>query len=421
MFGATGSLLPIAPSGKRIRAFTLGVNEESLQELKRLLDTLGVEVVESVCASVRHIQASTYFGSGKLEECALKIQAEELDCAVIDVELSPNQLRNLEKALRVHTLDRAGVIIEIFSQHARTKEAKNQVELARVQYILPRLTHLWDHLDRQRGGGTGSRGMGEKQMEADRRMLKSHVSHLKTRLKALERVRMTQRGGRRDVLKVAFVGYTNAGKSTLLNAMTHSNVLAEDKLFATLDSSIRALDPDCHPPVVAIDTVGFIEHLPPSLVASFKSTLEEIRFADLLVHVVDASSDRAEQQYRVTDEILTELGVGETPRFVVMNKMDAVHSEAELNWVKTIAPGAIRISALREQDTERLRERILDHFTAEMELVEIVIPYGEGKLESQVRSRGRVETVRFVEKGTFMRVHMQGEWVRKLNLERYRT
>lgn len=239
-----------------------------------------------------------------------------------DVELTPNQLKNLEKALGKATIDRAGVIIEIFSRHARTKEAKTQVELARLQYLLPRLAHYWTHFERQRGGGANQKGMGEKQIEVDRRLLKKRMSLLRDRLTKIESERTVQRSGRDDLLKVALVGYTNAGKSTLLNALTHSEVRAEDKLFATLDASVRALSPDSHPPVVAIDTVGFIKHIPPSLVASFRSTLEELHQADLLVHVVDGSSEHAKEQLDVTVQVLTEMNLGEKPRITVLNKMD---------------------------------------------------------------------------------------------------
>jgi GTP-binding protein HflX len=326
----------------------------------------------------------------------------------------------LEKAIGKAVLDRPGVIIEIFSQHARTNESKTQVALARLQYLLPRLSHFWSHFERQRGGGTAARGMGEKQIEVDRRLVKKRISFLKTRLDAIERERMVQRAGRKEVLKVALVGYTNAGKSTLLNALTQSNVLAENKLFATLDASVRTLDPNSHPPIVAIDTVGFISKLPPSLVASFRSTLEELEEADLLLHVVDASSSQAREQLEVTEKILSELNVGDTPRITVLNKVDLLKTPAEKVRAKVIAPGAQMVSAIDMQETRRLRDLILDHFRKQMSLWEVLVPYSESRLESQIHRYGAVEVQRHMEKGTFYRVRLEDGRAKKLGLEKYR-
>ncbi len=262
----------------------VGTEDHPLDELVRLLDTLGTNVAGSVIASTRKISPSTYITQGKLEGVKSLLESTGADGVVVDVELSPNQLRNAEAFLGKPVIDRPGVIIEIFSSHARTKEAKVQVELARLEYILPRLAHLWNHFERQRGGsgggGAGQRGMGEKQIEVDRRLVKRRMSVLRDRLKEIEKERQIRRASRKEVLKVALVGYTNAGKSTLLNALTHSKVLAEDKLFATLDSSVRMLSPDSHPPVVAVDTVGFVSRLPPNwsllFVRRWKSSTKRI-------------------------------------------------------------------------------------------------------------------------------------------------
>jgi GTP-binding protein HflX len=323
-------------------------------------------------------------------------------------------------------LDRPGVIIEIFSRHARTKESKTQVELAKLQYLLPRLAHFWTHFERQRGG-IGQKGMGEKQIEVDRRLVKKRMSVLRQRLLDIEKERGVQRAGRQDVLKVALVGYTNAGKSTLLNALTQSRVLAEDKLFATLDASVRSIDPDCHPPVVAIDTVGFISRLPPTLVASFRSTLEELHEADLLLHVVDGSSPQAKEQMQVTEKILEDLGVGMTPRLAVLNKADRLESAGGRNLARVIgrsegAAGSIPIlvSALNLEDVKRLREKILEHFRQKLELWEVVIPYSESRLDAQLHAHGSIEKQTHIEKGTFYRLRILGGWAKKLNLSRYR-
>jgi GTP-binding protein HflX len=370
--------------------------------------------------SSKRINPATYIGKGKIDEIKAVLETGKFHAVIVDVELSPNQLRNLEKELGKAILDRPGVIIEIFSRHARTKESKTQVALARLQYLLPRLSHFWNHFERQRGGSPGSRGMGEKQIEVDRRLVKDRISVLRERLAGIERERNVQRAGRKDVLKVALVGYTNAGKSTLLNALTHSNVRAEDKLFATLDASVRTLDPHSHPPIVAIDTVGFISQLPPALVASFRSTLEELRQADLLVHVVDASHPKAREQLEVTEKVLEELGVHEKPRMTVLNKSDQVEEGPFRNRIKLIAPGAMVVSALNPDDVIRLRDAILENFRKTMEVWEIMIPYSESKLEAQLHAHGSVEVHRHLEKGTFYRLRMEDSWAKKLGLEKYK-
>ncbi|HLD99077.1 MAG TPA: GTPase HflX [Bdellovibrionota bacterium] len=421
MLDEVGSLLPGLSSGKKPRVLSIGFDEDSMDELERLLTTLDVETVGRIHAVSRKISPATFIGKGKIEEAKLELEKLNGDAVILDVELSPNQLRNLEQQFKKPILDRPGVIIEIFSQHARTREAKTQVALARLQYLLPRLTHFWTHFERQRGGSPSSRGMGEKQIEVDRRMVKKQMAVLHGRLAAIERERKVQRAGRRDVLKVALVGYTNAGKSTLLNALTHSQVRAEDKLFATLDASVRSLDPNSHPPIVAIDTVGFISRLPPALVASFRSTLEELEEADLLVHVVDASSSQAREQLEATELVLRDLKVDTTPRIIVLNKADRLgEGPGAKNRAKLVSPGAMLISALDAQDVVRLRDMILDHFKKGLEVWEVLVPYSESKLESQIYAHGSVEINRHLEKGTFYRLRIEQGWARKLGLEKYR-
>ena len=417
MFDSSTSLLPTIKSPP-LKAVTLGLNESDPSEISGLLGTLGVEVLAQRQAAVRKIQPATYFGSGKLEEVKVQMESLGAQALVVDLDLSANQLKNIEKKVAVPVLDRSGVILEIFSQHARTKEAKTQVELAKLQYLMPRLTHFWTHFERQRGG-VGLRGMGEKQLEVDRRLLKKRIALLKKRLQAIEKERQVQRSGRRDVLKVALVGYTNAGKSTLLNGLTHSQVRAEDKLFATLDSSVRSLDPHSQPPVVAIDTVGFISQIPTFLIASFRSTLEELQTADLLVHVLDASSRFVRKQLEVTEKILIDLNLKDKPRLVVLNKSDQVDSR-EINWVKILAPGAELVSALSAKDLERVRERILEYFRKGLEVFEIVVPYSErGRVEAQLHSYGRIEKKKDLQEGTFYRIRMDSAWAARLDIKRY--
>ncbi len=412
----------LLPNGAT-RVFTLGVDDESLNELDRLLDTLDLQTASRVAAPVRRVVAGTYFGTGKLDELRLTAAAMEpgVDLFVIDVDLTPRQLQNVEKLLEKPVLDRTGIILEIFSRHARTREAKTQVELAKLQYVLPRLAHLWNHFERQRGGGVGNKGMGEKQIEVDRRLVKRRIQILRGRLVEIEKERVVQRASRQDLLKVALVGYTNAGKSTLLNSLTESKVLAEDKLFATLDSTVRALNPDSHPPVVAIDTVGFISRIPTSLIASFRSTLEEIREADLIVHVVDASSMQAREQFETTCEVLKELECDAKEKMVVLNKADLLTTPAQINQARIAVPGAVRLSALDPEAVKNLRERILDHFKTRMETWDLVLPYSEGKLQAQLQEFGSIQTTRYLEKGVFMQVMLDSGIARKLGVKKYAT
>lgn len=424
------SLLPKIPDeAKRLNALCVGIEDESLKELERLLTTLDLHCVESHKVKLRQISPATYLQRGKIEELALR--AKELDCHAVafDFELSPNQLKNLEKALGFHVLDRPGAIIEIFSAHARTKEAKTQVEIARLKYLLPRLAHFWTHFERQRGG-IGLKGMGEKQIEVDRRLVKDRMARLKERLKSIQNERKLHRERRKDLRQAAIVGYTNAGKSTLLNAMTHANVRAEDKLFATLDASYRALDPHSHPPVVAIDTVGFIRNLPPDLIASFRSTLEVIKEADLWVHVVDAGSSRAKEEIQVTEDVLSDLMNGDEapPRILIFNKMDLASPAKKLE-IKALAAKLLRDqgvkslfgSALDLKSVKAIREAILEQFRGQLESWEIVIPYGNGKIESQIRAHGYIEKSNFLEKGTFYKVKMARDVALKLGLQKYRS
>lgn len=417
MLDRYNSLLPEFSPDKPLHAIAVGTQSASLAELSQLLNTLGVRVDDAIQANLRRVNPATFFGKGKVEEVKNTVKKENSKVVVFDEDLSPNQLRNLEKALACPTIDRAGIILEIFSQHARTKEAKTQVELARLQYLLPRLRHYWTHFERQRGG-IGLKGMGEKQIEVDRRLLGKRVDKLKKSLKQIEKERAVQRSGRKEVLKVALVGYTNAGKSTLLNALTQSEVLAENKLFATLDSSVRALDPDSKPPIVAIDTVGFIQRIPPNLVASFRSTLEELNEADLLVQVVDASSSNAKEELEVTEQILEDLGVIEKPRMVVLNKIDLL-KPGQKNLVRLISPGSLRISAYQKEEVLQLREKIMNFFIQHLELWEVLIPYGD-RVSSKIHEIAKILRQRHLEKGTFYRVRIDATWAKKLSLEKYR-
>ncbi|MDR1725012.1 MAG: GTPase HflX [Bacteroidales bacterium] len=298
-------------------------SEEYLDELVFLIDTAGAIVEKRFMQNLKTIDKRTYVGSGKLEEIQQYIEAAELEWVVFDDELTPSQLRNIETELKgAHVLDRTGLILNIFAQRARTAEAKTQVELAQYQYLLPRLTRMWSHLDRQRGGGLTMRGAGETQLETDRRIVLNKISLLKEKLKEIDRQKITQRSNRGQLVRVSLVGYTNVGKSTLMNLLSKSEVFAENKLFATLDTTVRKVVID-NLPFLLSDTVGFIRKLPTGLVESFKSTLDEVRESDLLIHVVDISHPSFEQQIDIVNQTLKDIKADNKPIILLFNKTDA--------------------------------------------------------------------------------------------------
>lgn len=304
--------------------------QEYLNELTFLLQTAGAIAVKQVMQRLPRPDPRTYVGSGKLEEIKEYMQALEADFLVFDDELTPAQLRNLERELRCRILDRTSLILDIFALRARTSIAKTQVELAQLQYMLPRLTGMWTHLERQRGG-IGMRGPGESQIEIDRRLITDKIVLLKERLATIDKQKTLQRHNRETLVRVALVGYTNAGKSTLMNLLSKSDVLAEDKLFATLDTTVRKVVIG-NLPFLLTDTVGFIRKLPTALVESFKSTLDEVREADLLIHVVDISHPNFEDQIAAVNGTLEDIGAGDKPTLLVFNKVDAytyVEKEAD--------------------------------------------------------------------------------------------
>lgn len=298
--------------------------KEYLDELSFLAETDGIFEVKRFTQRVEQPNPRTYVGSGKLEEIAAYIKENEVDWVIFDDELSPSQLRNLEKELQLKILDRTSLILDIFAQRAQTAYAKTQVELAQHQYLLPRLTRMWTHLERQRGG-TGTRGgAGERQIEADRRIILNRITKLKEDLKKIDRQMMSQRGNRDGFVRIALVGYTNVGKSTLMNLLSKSDVFAENKLFATLDTTVRKVVIE-NLPFLLSDTVGFIRKLPHQLVESFKSTLDEVRESDVLIHVVDISHPNFEEQINVVKETLRDIGAADKPTYLVFNKIDAYH------------------------------------------------------------------------------------------------
>lgn len=301
---------------------------EYLDELEFLAATAGVEGDKRFIQRLPKPDSRTYVGSGKLEEIKEYLDCNEIEHIIFDDELSPSQLKNLENALERKILDRTTLILDIFAQRAKTAYAKTQVELAQYQYLLPRLTRMWTHLERQRGG-IGMRGPGESQIETDRRIILSKISKLKDQLKKIDRQMSSQRGNRGSLVRISLVGYTNVGKSTIMNLLAKSDVFAENKLFATLDTTVRKVVIE-NVPFLLSDTVGFIRKLPHQLIESFKSTLDEVREADILMHVVDISHPNFEEQIKVVKQTLQEIGAGNKPTFMVFNKIDAYKYE-ELN------------------------------------------------------------------------------------------
>jgi GTP-binding protein HflX len=318
------------------RAILIGINypgqderevEEYLSELSFLAETAGADPVKRFVQKLDISNPRTFVGSGKIEEIALFVEENNIDIAIFDDELSPSQIRNIEKALGCRILDRTNLILDIFARRARTSHARTQVELAQYQYLLPRLTGLWTHLERQRGG-IGLRGPGETEIETDRRIIRERISLLKEQLKKIDTQMATQRKNRGKMVRVALVGYTNVGKSTFMNMLSKSDVFAENKLFATLDTTVRKVVIG-NLPFLLSDTVGFIRKLPHDLVESFKSTLDEVRESDLLIHIVDISHPGFEEQITVVNETLKELGSIDKPTIIIFNKIDAFTYKAK--------------------------------------------------------------------------------------------
>jgi len=385
---------------------TEGELAESLVELGRLAKTLGLEVVARVTQRRDALDPGAVLGTGKREELAKTVDAHAADAILVDHEIGPSQARNLEKAGGgVEVLDRTAVILEIFRRHARSRAAKAQVEMVRLKYLAPRLREQGKGRgDRQRGG-IGGKGAGESALELDRRKIRDRIAELGEELAALEVERRTQRARRQELARAALVGYTNAGKSTLMRALTGSDVLVADKLFATLDTTVRALEPPTRPRILVSDTVGFIKKLPHDLVASFKSTLDEALEASLLVHVVDASDPGFERQLRVTEEVLAEIGAGEVRRLLVFNKLDRVADEAamtaelHLRW-----PDAICLSARRPDDVARLRAALVDIFAGAMVERELHVPYDQQARRADIFAACQVLEERYVDTGVIFRV-----------------
>jgi GTP-binding protein HflX len=351
--------------------------QDYLKELAFLTKTAGAEPIAQFTQQLNTPNPKTFIGSGKLNEIKDYIKEHNIDTVIFDEELTPSQMRNVEKLLKSKIMDRANLILDIFAKRAKTAHAKTQVELAQYEYLLPRLTGMWTHLERQRGG-IGTRGPGEREIETDRRIVRDKITRLKNQLAKIDKQKATQRKNRGKMVRVALVGYTNVGKSTLMNLLSKSDVFEENKLFATLDTTVRKIAIG-NLPFLITDTVGFIRKLPHSLVESFKSTLDEVREADILLHVVDISHPRYEEQIQIVNQTLHEIGAGETPTYIIFNKIDqlelkdhkedydkdpeeTIHTFQDLkeSWIAKTNSKSIFISAKQKTNLQELRELLYE-------------------------------------------------------------
>ncbi|OIQ19771.1 MAG: GTPase HflX [Bacteriovorax sp. MedPE-SWde] len=377
----------------------------SLGELRELMRTLEIDTGEQYVQNRKTIEAGTILGTGKIEEIAARAKAEGSTLLVFDCELTASQIRNIKNIADMSVVDRCHIILEIFSEHARTKEAKIQIEISRLQYILPRLAGFWSHLGRQRGGIGVKGGEGEQQIELDRRIIRERIAFFKKELKEVEKSRIEQRKKRsKKAITAALVGYTNAGKSSLMNRLCSVDVLEEDKLFATLDSTFRMLNPDTKPPMILIDTVGFLSNLPNTLIDGFKTTLESALEADLLVIVCDASDPHFENHLKVTAAVLKELGVQDKEKIIVFNKRDKLNDPIKEKIIRRTHPDSFVISSFDKQNIDDLRSFIINFFLEKQNRYDLFIPYEAGAAHSLIVSKTNVVKTATLERGIFYRV-----------------
>ena len=365
--------------------------EENMEELLQLSDTAGLEVSDRIVHEIRNIDPRFYIGKGKAEKISKIANLDGADCVIFDVDLSPSQARNIEKVVNKKIIDRTGLILDIFAKNARTKEAKTQVELAQLKYMLPRLTRYWTHLSRQEGGvGIGLRGPGETQLEVDRRNINKRIKKLSDTLEKFEKRRMTRSKRRQELFKAALIGYTNTGKSTLLNALTKAEVLVEDKLFATLDSTVRKVNFNNQFDILLSDTVGFIRKLPHHLIASFKSTLGEATDADLLIHLADITHPQLEEQISSVNDVLESLKISDKPVLMVFNKLDTLKDDNIIAQMKYEYKEAVFISAKRAIGLNHLLQEIVNFALKNTVDEKIDIPFSKFKYINKIKKIGKI-------------------------------
>jgi GTPase len=367
--------------------------EEHLEELEELAITAGAETVIKIIQEKYSFDPAYYIGKGKAEELASLVEINNIDLVIFDDDLSAVQVRNLEWLINRKIVDRSGLILDIFASRAKTKEAKTQVELAQLQYLLPRLTRAWTHLSKQYGG-IGTKGPGETQIETDRRIIRDRISHLKEKLQKIESEREIQSSGRADLIRISLVGYTNAGKSTLFNLLTKSDVFAEDKLFATLDSTTRVYNINKQKLLLS-DTVGFIRKLPPHLIASFKSTLNEVRSADIILHVVDLAHPYFADHVEVVEDTLSDLGCKDKTQLKVFNKVDIVKDKNKIDYVRNRYENSVVISAERGINISSLEKKLLEIIEQSFVHDTIEIDINNSKLVSKIHSLTKVLSTKY--------------------------
>jgi len=365
--------------------------EEHLDELALLVTTLGKKVVEKLIVTRKKIDSGTFIGKGKVEEIEKLIEPLDIHAVIFDDDLSASQTATLNKRLDIEIFDRSRVILDIFADHARSREAKTQVELARLEYMLPRLKRLWTHLERQTGGIGIRGGMGETQIEVDRRIVRTKILKLKKDLRIIEKERITQSKRRDNIFKVALIGYTNAGKSTLMNALTEADVLVQNKLFATLDTTVRKFFLDKNHLVLLSDTVGFIRKLPHDLVASFQSTLNEVKEADLIIKVADIGSPHCFHQLETVDEVLKEMNISDTDSIIVFNKIDTMDN-VMLKHAQSKYPDSIFLSAKNKLRLSELNKSILDKIKSHEVHVKMNLPLQSVKIIAELRNQAIILT-----------------------------
>jgi len=377
-----------------------GFQSDNLVELTALAETAGAIVVDRFQQKVYHIHPATYIGTGKAEMLGQRVRRFSAGVVIFDNDLSPGQIRELEKRVGAKVLDRSELILDIFATRARTRQAKLQVELAQLEYTYPRLTRMWSHLDSVAGagggttagavGGIGTRGTGEKQLEIDRRLVSRRITELKRELAVIDNRRLREIAGRRGLFKICLVGYTNAGKSTLMKQLTGADVLIEDRLFATLDTRTRRWRLDGGVEVLLSDTVGFVNHLPHHLVASFKATLEEAVNADLLLHVVDAANPAAFEQIESVTQVLKEIGCADKEVLVVLNKCDQLRHPGLIESLQTVHASALCVSARTGMNIDRLVQAVLERYRGGQTIVEVTCHAGDGRMQSFLRANGQI-------------------------------
>lgn len=384
---------------------------DHLNELSLLAKTLGIKETIEIYCPIKKYTAATYIGSGKVEEIAEIVENSNIDVVIFDDEITPNQQKNIEKVVKVPVIDRTEVILEIFGLHARTKEAMLQIEMAKIRHQLPRLKRMWTHLSRQRasssgGGGGYLRGEGEKQIEVDKRLLKQKLRSIEREVKSIVKQREQKRKQRlkSHVPTFSIVGYTNAGKSTLLNALTGSEVLVEDKLFATLDTTSRSFQLPSRSKIVLVDTVGFIRKLPHSLIKAFKSTLEEVCYTDILIHLIDCSKKGAMERYEATMEVLKELGIEEKRVIVALNKVDLVENKHFLNRFKMLDKKAIFISAVSKVGFDQLLEIMEGEVSRFFTPMSLKIPQKEYHFVEEIKKEATITAIDYEDNDVLIEV-----------------